>query len=138
MRLSNYTTTLAPHASAGVALLIVLLLTACQTQSFGGIVPQLARPGFLAGHVNIGPLSPVQRAGETPVVPPEVYAARQIVVYKEDGKTKVVQPKIDDQGNYRVTLAPGVYVVDMARTGIDRAAGLPARITIESDKATVV
>lgn len=101
-------------------------------------MPQLVRPGFLEGHVNIGPLSPVQRAGETPVVPPEAYAARQIVVYKEDGKTKVVQPKIDDRGNYRVTLAPGVYVVDMARTGIDRAAGLPAKITIESDKTTVV
>ncbi len=118
---------------------IVLLAVGCQSQTGGGIVPQLVSPGYLQGHVSIGPLTPVQRAGEpAPTASPQMYAARQIIIYQADGKTEIARPKIDDNGNYRVTLAPGVYVVGMARTGIDRASGLPAKVTIESDKTSVV
>ncbi len=112
-------------------LLLLPLVVAC--------MPQLVDPGTLQGHVSIGPLSPVERVGApTPTVPPEVYAARQIVVYYSDGKKVVTRISLDAQGNYRVTLAPGTYVVDMARTGIDRAKGLPATVTVESEKTTTL
>lgn len=89
--------------------------------------------GYLEGHVNIGPLSPVQRIDQpTPVVPPEVYAARSINIFRSDGTTLVTNVKINSVGNYRVELAPGTYVVAIARSGVDRAAGLPTSITIES------
>jgi hypothetical protein len=113
-----------------------LLLAACQSTG-GGPLPQLVAPGSLEGHVNIGPLLPVQRVGDaTPTVPPEAYSARQIIIYQADGKTVVTKQTPDKDGNYRVELAPGTYVVGMARVGIDRARGLPATVTITSGQTT--
>ena len=64
-----------------VVIIVALILVACQPG--GGILPQLVRPGFLEGHVNIGPLTPVQRAGEpAPTVSPQAYAARQIIAQR--------------------------------------------------------
>ena len=120
-------------------LLAVLVLTACESQASGGILPPFVHPGQLQGHVSIGPLTPVERVGvPAPTVPPEVYAARQIIIYKEDGKTEVTRPRIDASGHYSVTLAAGAYVVGMARSGIDRANGLPAQVTIESGQTTTL
>ncbi len=119
-----------------IALFILASLVACQFTG-GGPLPPLVSPGTLQGHVSIGPLLPVQRVGEaTPTVPPEAYAARQIVVFQADGKTVITKLTPDKDGNYRVDLAPGTYVVGMMRVGIDRARDLPATITIESGKAT--
>jgi hypothetical protein len=116
---------------------LMIALSACQSQ--GGVLPELVQPGKLQGHVSIGPVTPVERVGvSTPTVSPEVYAARQIVIYKQDGKTEITRPKLDASGNYTVTLAPGVYVVGMLRNGLDRATGLPATITIESNKTITV
>ncbi len=115
---------------------LALLLAACQSMG-GGPLPQLVAPGFLEGHVNIGPLLPVQRVGEAaPTVPPEAYAARQIILYQADGKTVVTKLTPDKGGNYRVELAPGTYIVGMVRVGIDRARGLPATVTIASGQTT--
>lgn len=115
------------------ALFILLFLAACAPRDLTGVVPGVVAPGYLTGHVDIGPLTPVERVGvPTPTVPPQVYAARQIIIYHADGKTVVTQLKLDDQGNYSVTLAPGPYVVDLKRSGVDRARGLPANITITS------
>lgn len=108
-------------------LFLLLLVVAC--------MPQLVEPGTLQGHVNIGPLTPVERVGvPPPTVPPEAYAARKIVIYYADGKKEVTRMSPDAQGNYKVTLAPGTYVVDLARTGIDHAQGLPKTVAIESGK----
>ncbi len=116
----------------------ILILSACQSAA-GGILPQLVAPGTLQGHVNIGPLSPVERVDiPTPTVPPQVYAARKIVIYYADGQKEVTRVSPDAQGNYKVTLAPGTYVVNLAPTGIDRAQGLPATMTIESGKTTTL
>ncbi len=94
-----------------------------------------AHMGALTGHVTIGPLRPVERVGETPPpVPPEVYAARSISILAADGRTLVTNVKINSDGTYTVNLPPGVYVVNIARSGIDRAKNLPKTITIESGK----
>jgi hypothetical protein len=119
-----------------ILLSLALVLAACQSTG-GGPLPPLVAPGSLEGHVNIGPLLPVQRVGDaTPTVPPEAYAARQIIVYQADGKTVVTKLTPDKDGNYRVELAPDTYIVGMARVGIDRARGLPATVTITSGQTT--
>jgi hypothetical protein len=93
--------------------------------------------GVLEGHVTIGPLVPVVREGEAEPTPaPEVYAAREIVVYEEDGKTELARLKIDLNGNYRTELPVGTYVVDINRIGMDTAAGLPKEIVIISQGVT--
>jgi|GEM_PF-501722 len=93
--------------------------------------------GILEGHVTIGPLVPVIREGEAEPTPaPEVYAAREIIVFKEDGKTEVVRIKINTNGNYQVELPVGIYVVDINRIGIDTAADLPIEIEITHQGVT--
>jgi hypothetical protein len=68
--------------------------------------------GTLAGHVTIGPLQPVQRQGEPAPTPgAEIYAAWEIVVYTLDMREEVARAPIDDQGDYRVELRPGIYTV---------------------------
>ena len=93
--------------------------------------------GILEGHVTIGPLVPVIREGEVEPTPaPEVYAAREVVVYKEDGKTEFARLKINANGNYRAELPVGTYVVDINHIGIDSAAGLPKEIEITNQGVT--
>ena len=93
--------------------------------------------GTLEGHVTIGPLVPVIREGESEPTPaPEVYAAREIVVFEENGKTEFVRLKIDANGNYRGELPVGIYVVDINHIGIDSAADLPKKIAITEQGVT--
>lgn len=127
-------------------LVAILSLAACEsnaqltpTPSSTPAVPPTSPPstqmGILTGRVTIGPLRPVERVGETPPpVPPEVYAARSINIFATDGATLVVNVKINPNGTYNVNLPPGVYVVNIARTGIDRGKNLPKTITVESGK----
>lgn len=93
--------------------------------------------GILQGHVTIGPLVPVAREGEEEPTPaPEVYAAREIVVYKKDGKTEFTRLKIDASGNYQAELPVGTYVVDINHLGIDTATDLPRQIDITNQGVT--
>jgi hypothetical protein len=102
-----------------------------------GCVSGPQESGILEGHVTIGPLVPVLREGEVEPTPaPEVYAAREIVVFEEDGRTEFARLKIDPSGNYRAELPVGTYVVDINRIGIDTAMGLPKEIIIESGIVT--
>jgi hypothetical protein len=93
--------------------------------------------GILEGHVTIGPLLPVLREGEEEPTPaPEVFAAREIVVFEKDGETEFTRLKIDAKGNYRAELPVGAYVVDINRIGIDSAAGLPKQVNITHQGVT--
>ena len=107
----------------GLLLLFLLALTSC---SLG---PQ--ETGILEGQVSIGPLVPAMREGEeAPTPAPEVYAAREIVVYNKTGKREITRLEIKPTGWYQGELPVGTYLVDINRIGIDSAAGLPKQITI--------
>jgi hypothetical protein len=93
--------------------------------------------GVLTGHVSIGPLTPVERVGvPTPTPAPEIYAARQIVVYDADGKTEVARAPINAKGDYQITLAVGTYWVDINHAGIDRGIDLPQKVEILAGQTT--
>lgn len=102
------------------------------------VAPSATRPsppaqstGTLTGRVTIGPLRPVERIGEpTPTPPPELFSSRSINIFTADGTTLVTNAKINPDGTYAVTLPPGVYVVNIARAGIERARNLPQTVTI--------
>jgi hypothetical protein len=112
-----------PIKKAIILIILLLTLSACV------LGPQ--EYGILQGQVTIGPLVPVLREGEpAPTPAPEVYAAREIVVYKKNGKTEYTRLEIDANGWYQAELPVGVYVVDINRLGIDSASGLPKQITI--------
>ena len=111
--------------------LAVLIATGC---SATGI-----EMGMLEGHVTIGPLVPVVREGELEPTPaPEVYAARQIVIYSENGQKEIARAEIDAEGHYQAPLPVGIYMVDINRIGIDSAAGLPAEVKIFAGAVTIL
>lgn len=110
-------------------LIALIALQAC--------APAAVEAGILEGTVSIGPLVPVVRAGQaTPTTSPEVYAAREIVVYEEDGQTVFVRLQIGADGTYRAELPIGTYVIDINRVGIDTASGLPTEIEIKIGEPT--
>ncbi len=104
--------------------IIGLVVASCATAT--------AATGTLEGNVSIGPLQPVERPGEKPPVPCEVYEARKIMVYDRSGQRLVYQVDIDCDGHYRVDLKPGVYTVDINRLGIDRSSEVPGQVEIKS------
>jgi len=124
-------------------IMIISILAACESPTAGTTIPTVMpistsaptpqpRTGTLEGRVTIGPLTPVERVGvPTPTTPPEAYAARSIDIFLSDGTTQVANVGIGPDGAYRVELAPGTYVVNLASTGIDRGVNLPQTVTIE-------
>lgn len=106
-----------------LALIIIgLLLAACSTGT--------TELGLLQGYVTIGPIWPVEREGEVPEIPCEVYEVRKIMVYDKNGRDLLKQVDIDCDGRYRVELEPGVYTVDINRIGVDFSGDLPERVEI--------
>lgn len=123
---------------------VLAMLSACASSAADGRTPtSTAAPtpqletGVLEGRVSIGPLTPVERVDvPTPTIPPETFTSRAIDIYQADGATLVAHVAFSPDGSYRVELAPGVYVVQLARSGRDRAGSLPATVTIESGRIT--
>ena len=108
---------------------LMLVVTSC--------APGVEETGVLEGHVTIGPLVPVVQEGQPEPTPgPEVYASRQIVIYAQDGQTEVARVQIDSQGNYRVELPVGSFVVDINHVGVDMAKELPRAVEIVAGQVT--
>ena len=98
---------------------------------------------LLQGAVTIGPISPVERPGENPVVPLEVFSARKLIIYDASGKHLVrevyfTQIGTGATGYYTAQIAPGTYTVDINHAGIDTAANLPQKITVSADETVTI
>ena len=95
------------------------------------------KTGWLEGQVTIGPLVPVMREGESPPTPaPEVFEAREIVVFKPNGTSEVMRIPLDDVGRFRGELPVGAYMVDINHLGIDFADGYPKEVEIREREIT--
>ena len=72
-----------------------------------------AEPGVLEGHLTITSLRQVERDDATPSKVTAVdYAAYPLLILSKDGKTTIREIAADKDGNYRVSLPPGGYVLD--------------------------
>ncbi len=108
---------------------LFILLFACQ----------VAQPpeGILKGHVSIGPIQPaIQDGVPEPTPNPEMYAARQIVIFDQSGRKEIVRASINALGDYEVRLPVGIFTVDISHSGIDFAKGLPTQIEIRPNEIT--
>lgn len=115
--------------------LLVTLVTACSTEN--------SQTGTLEGKVTIGPIFPVERPGENPPVPPEVFESRKIMVYDENGKRLIKEVDIKqigqtNEGYYSVELTQGTYLVDIKQQGIDRSGNVPKVVKIVAGKTVTV
>lgn len=116
---------------AFVLSVVVSVLLSCSVASSEEV-------GYLEGTATIGPLTPVQRAGEpTPTPSPQVCTSRGLTIYKADGKTQVTSFDLQGDCTYRVALEPGAYVVGLKQNpGIGGSKDLPKSVEIESGKTT--
>jgi hypothetical protein len=116
-------------------LLVILLAVSCQ--------PGGAESVLLQGAVTIGPISPVEKPGECPPVPPEVFSTRYLIIYDETGK-KLVREVYFTQiaqgatGYYTAQIAPGTYTIDINHAGMDRSDNLPVKITVDADETVTI
>jgi hypothetical protein len=87
--------------------------------------------GYLEGHVDIGPLLPVERVGAPrPSPPPAACTARGLVVLAPDGQTEVTRFAFQPDCTYRVALPAGSYQVQLQGQGVDHSPDLPTTATI--------
>lgn len=107
-----------------IFLLFVLLLTAC-------LQPPQPLDSGIEGTVTIGPMCPVMQSSNP--CPDQPYQAT-LTVLTASGK-KVFQFQTDENGRFRVDLAPGDYVLHPeAPNGLPFAADIP--FTVNEHKFT--
>lgn len=92
--------------------------------------------GNIAGHINIGPFCPVVREGELCPVPPEAYSSRKVIVYGSNKTTIKEMVNIDKNGDYKVTLTPGTYFLQVEPAGI--GPGEKKKVVVISSKTSTV
>jgi len=73
-----------------------------------------APTGFLEGHLKIISPREVELADQTPSEPAAVhYADYPLIILSRDGRTEIARVTADENGNYRVALPAGDYILDV-------------------------
>jgi len=108
--------------------------------SVGGMVSANATPpGFLEGHLKIFLSREVDLADGTPASETgENYSEYPLIVLSQDRKQEVTRVTADGNGNYRVELAPGDYVLDVPRRPRGRIRAIPRPFTVVSGQTVHV
>jgi len=81
--------------------------------------------GTLKGHVDIGPLSPVQKIGVKETPSPAMYKGYEIHVKAAPENAKMLtkvykRVEIDKHGDFTTTLSPGRYRVEVSQANTAR------------------
>ena len=100
-----------------------------------------APQGFVEGHLKIVSPRVVEPPDEMPrpaVVAPETYAQYPLIVLSEDGKKEIAYVTPDERGNYRVSLPPGAYVLDVKDRVAKRVHAKPQPFTVVSNQTVRV
>jgi hypothetical protein len=73
-----------------------------------------AVPGFVEGHLRILAFKDVELAeGTPPKFTAENYAEYPLIILSLDGKKEIARVTADGNGNYRLALPPGDYILDV-------------------------
>lgn len=70
--------------------------------------------GFVEGHLKIISPKEVELADETPSkIAAATYVDYPLIILSHDGKKEIARVTADENGNYRVALPPGDYILDV-------------------------
>ena len=97
-------------------------------------------PGFLEGHLKILSPKPVQPADENMAAKTaENYADYPLLILSRDGQKEIARVTADPEGNYRVALPPGDYILDVqGRKPKGHVRAKPQRFTVVSNQTVRV
>lgn len=114
------------HLIAGCALLIL----ACFDASLNA-----EPPGSLEGHLRIVSSKPVEPADKNvSATTEENYADYPLLILTRDGQKEIARVTADSNGNYRVQLPPGDYILDVQGRMRGRARATPKPFTVVSNQ----
>jgi hypothetical protein len=117
-----------------------LLVPACVSLLLAGMASIDAEPsGFVQGHLTIVSPKPVQPTDENVTVETaENYADYPLVILSQDGQKEIARVTADNNGNYRVELPPGDYILDVQGRTRGRVRAKPERFTVISNQTVRV
>ena len=124
-----------------IALFFKYLIAACISLVLAGMASTYATPqGFLEGHLKVVSLRAVEPSDEMPraMVAPRTYAEYPLVILSRDGKKESARVTADENGNYRVSLPPGAYILDVEGRGPKRLRARPQEFTVVSNQTVRV
>jgi hypothetical protein len=105
----------------------------------GSVLISAAQQGFVEGHLKILSPKEVELADETPCkMAAANYADYPLIVMSRDQQREIARVTADDNGNYRIALPPGNYVLDVQDRRRKHVRGKPQRFTIASNQTVHV
>ena len=98
-----------------------------------------APQGFVEGHLKIISPREVELADETPSeITAQNYADYRLVILSRDQHTAIANVTADENGNYRVALPPGNYVLDIQDRSRRHVRATPQPFTIVANQTVQI
>jgi hypothetical protein len=96
--------------------------------------------GAMEGHLKIVSPRAVEPSDNMPRpgVAPETYAQYPLIILSQDGKKEIAHVNPDENGNYRVALPPGAYILDVQERAAKRIHAKPQPFTVVSNQTVRV
>ena len=97
-------------------------------------------PGFMEGHLKIASLGEVEPSDAMPrqTFTAEKYAEYPLIVLSQDGKKEIAPITADGNGNYRVALPPGDYILEVQDRAAKRLRAKPQPFSVVSNQTVRV
>jgi hypothetical protein len=96
--------------------------------------------GFMEGHLKIVSIRAVEPSDNMPrpAVAPEAYTEYPLIILTQDEKKEIARVTADENGNYRVALPPGAYVLGVQDRATKGVRGKRQPFTIVSNQTVRV
>jgi hypothetical protein len=96
--------------------------------------------GVVEGHLKIVSPRAVEPSDNMPRpgVAPETYAEYPLIILSQDGEKEIAHVDADENGNYRVALRTGAYILDVKDRAAKRIRAKPQPFTIVSNQTVHV
>ena len=116
------------------------LITACVFLILAGrsAANDAVPPGFIEGHLKIVSLKPVELADGNVEKGAGAYSEYPLIILSQDGQKEIARVTADADGNYRLALPPGDYILDVQGRGKGHVRAKPQRFTVVSKQTAHV